>query len=228
MTMRSQVSISLMSACVMVNAEHVVPVQDSQWRAALVEALMPFTNSDVQAQLGLDHARIAMMTVDMQGGLASLPAAKQQSFVQAWAADMLHVDAHEQVIRWRALADARKVLVSCVHRQIVEDLELACNEAGVRLFSCRPAVLSTMDSVKALEFGEVTVVWTEGAPAAARNGAVQLLGFHDERLYRCWRGWAPADEDIEAIVSRFNAADEAQGRAARVNIHWPSAAGGQA
>jgi hypothetical protein len=223
MKMRARISLSLMGSCVVLNAEHDTPIRDDQWRGALAEVLAPFQKSDIEAQLGFDHARVAVMTVDRPGGLTSLPAAKQASFVQAWATDMLRVTPDEQVIRWRALADPRKVLVSCVRRQIVEDLELACKDTGVQLASCRPAVMAAMESVKVVSSKHVTIVWTEGPPTAQRHSAVQLLRFHDERLQRSWRGWVPSDEDIDAVVTRFDASEEVT-PAARVNLHWPTAA----
>jgi hypothetical protein len=224
MTMRTQVSLSVMGSCIAVHGKQAVPVRDGQWRAALTEALAPFSRADVQAQLGFDHARVAVMTVDRPGGLGSLPVAKQESFVQAWATDMLHVVPHEHVVRWRMLADTRKVLVSCVRREIVDDLGFACKEAGARLTSCRPAVLSVMESVRALPSAPITVVWTEGFAQAARHNAVQLLRFRARQLQRCWRGWLPADADIDTTVARFDASDETSAAGARLNIHWPAAA----
>lgn len=202
------------------------------WRGALAQALSigrggnPKVKLEVSAQLGLDHARVAMMTVAQPGGLMSMPATRHEAFVHAWAEQMLHVEPLEQVIRWHALADPRHVLVSCVRRAIAEDLRAVCEEAGAPLASCRPAVLMAVqppgDAPR-----ELTVVWTEDGDDERRHGAVQLLRFRGRRLTASWRGWVPPSEsegDLEGMVARFESETGEADEIARARVHWPPAA----
>lgn len=217
--MSLQLSLSLTSSHVQLGTGQVFAVQPGQWRGALAQVLSPFEKADAQVQLGFNHARVALMTVDLPDGLSALPAVKREGFIHAWCAEMLHVMPQEQIVRWRALADPRHVLVSCVRREIAEDIEQACKQAGVRLASCRPAVLSAMDAVRSQGSASTIIVWTEGAAGAARHGTVQMLRFRGHHLTRSWRGWVTTDVGLE--VARFAAAVGEDAPGERMDIHWP-------
>lgn len=216
-----------------------VRVRDRDWREALRE-LFAFHREQyenrklrVRLQLGQDHARIAIMTVDEPAGLGSVPSAQHAALVNTWAADMLHLDPTEQIVRWKPLADARQVLVSCVDRLLTEELEGVCAQAGVHLASCRPAVLCAVQAAEQLfargAARDLTLIWTEDGEALGRHGVVQLLRFQNRRLAGTWRGWlSPEDGQddaaLEAVLSHF----EPRGTAAdavRARIHWPPASG---
>lgn len=232
--MRSHVSLSLTGSHVVLHGaqEARARVKDADWRAVLAKVLelcrsrKPQAKLDIQAQLGMDHARVAIMTVDQPGGFASLPAEKHEMLVHAWAADMLHVATHAQVIRWRALADPQKILVSCVDRAIVHELQQACDEARAELSSCRPAIFAAMRAAER-QLQDHTVIWTEDGSDGARHGTVQLLRFRGRGLTASWRGWLPVDrtdEGLDTMVSRFESATGGALNGPRARMHWPTAA----
>jgi hypothetical protein len=223
--MRPLVALSLTGSHVVLDGEQrvSVPVHAAAWRGGVAEALAlsrarePKARFDVAALLGFEHARVALMTIDQPGGLTSIPAANHEKLVQAWCAETLHLLPPEQVIRWRALADPRKVLVSCVMRSLAQALEAACRDAGARLASCRPAVMTAMET----PHRDTVLIWTEDAEIGARHAVVQLLRFGDRRLTGVWRGWLPDDEELEAMASRFESETGGTVAATRFRQHWP-------
>jgi hypothetical protein len=221
------------------NALAPINVEQGRWLAALTEALslsrsLNGTSSqsiEADVELGLSHSRVGIMTVDQPDGILSVPSAKRDMYVQTWAEQMLHVSAQEQIIRWHAQVDPRHVLVSCVGRTIAADLAQACGAAGVRLMSCRPAVLSCFPAVQ--EFAppeqlDFTVVWTEFAAPRLRYSAIQLLRFRNRRLADSWRGWVPpigdlaADEALDAAAARFAAHHGVSSAEPCAGMRWPS------
>jgi hypothetical protein len=210
-----------------------IAMQGDGWRSPIEQCLTAWRSRQgkaslkLSAQLGMHHARVAVMPVEGPRGVLEFAASTHGSLVNAWAQEMLHVDLDQYVVRWRALADPRKVLVSCVARRLAEDVQAACDSVDVSLASCRPAVLTLMDSA-ALPAGanqqEITVTWTEHTEGNNRYPAVQLLRFHSGRLHASWRGWIPQGEDEDAQVQSALARFESQtGGAApkRAAVRWP-------
>lgn len=190
-----------------------------------------------EVRLGLDHARIGLMVLEDVAATA-LSGGTREAYAQAWVKQMLHLDPDTQVIRWQVMADARKLLISCVDRPVFETLRDLALEHRLRFVSCRPAVLSAIGAqqeVKAASKASrgLTVVWTEAGVDAVRSQSVQLLRFEGARLSSAWRGWVPSspdsnggDEALEGATHRFLAHNLAQPDDAVSHVHWPSIAPG--
>lgn len=189
----------------------------------------------LDVQLGLDHARIGL--VDLSGvSRDAQTTGNCDTYAHAWVAQMLHLDASAALIRWQLLDQSRKLLVSCVARQIVATLTDFCVQYGLRFSSCRPAVLAALDRLHARDARPDPllvrdVAWTEAAADGGRSGKVQLLRLQGRQLSALWRGWVPPSE---ARGSKDISLDEAIGRFQRVNspgslaavecVVWPIAA----
>src|SRR5438105_775243 len=137
------------------------------------------TGLDLEVQLGLEHARIGLMVLEDVAATA-LTAGARETYAQAWAAQMLHLDAATQIVRWQILADPHKLLISCVDRGVFETLSAFAGQHGLRFASCRPAVLYAIaaqrDATAESEpTAGLTVLWTESGADAARSNSVQLL-----------------------------------------------------
>lgn len=221
------------------NALTSIDVEDGRWLDALTQALSlsrslhtpSRRHTEAEVELGLSHCRVAIMSIDQSDGILSVPTAKRDLYVHRWAEQTLHVAAQEQIIRWRALPDPHHVLVSCISRSIAEDVARACVTAGVRLMSCRPALLSCIPAAgqsAPAQSSDSTVVWTEFAVASMRYSAVQLLRFQNRRLAASWRGWVPpagdltADETLDAAAARFAAHHGVSPGELYVKMRWPS------
>jgi hypothetical protein len=213
-------------------------------RARLEEALLQLEarcdnslrglNFDVQ--LGLDHARIGLMTLEGMTATA-LTAEARESYAQAWVAQMLHLDPEAQIIRWQVLADAHKLLVSCVDRRVFDTVNAFAIQHGLRFASCRPAILSAVGARQARARRAaalpraLTVVWTEAGADAERSPSVQLLRFEGSQLWSTWRGWIPRsslrggnDTMLEGALRRFQTRHMAQAEDAVTHLHWPASA----
>jgi hypothetical protein len=186
----------------------------------------------LEVQLGLEHAHFGLLALE-DGGAGAPRAAMRDTYAQAWVRQMLHLDPAAQVVRWQVSPDGRKLLISCVDRQVFDALQAFSDAQGLRFVSCRPAVLSAVSAVRApAAAGDargLTVVWTEAGRHAARFGSVQLLRFEQGLLSATWRGWVPAaacaglepDEALAAAVRRFGARAATPG--ITQHVHWPSA-----
>jgi hypothetical protein len=190
--------------------------------------------ADLEAQLGLDHSYIGMMS------LADVPAttltsATLSSYARAWIAQMLHLDPATQIVRQRILNDPRKVLISCVDRAVFEVLQNFSLQHKLRFRSCRPAVLSIVTAEQEAGQGATdqsgrTVVWTELDANGHRTNRVQLVRLVGKELAAAWRGWVPApegdaaDAQLEAAVRRFEACYSDDSGHVRAHLRWPLAA----
>ncbi len=180
------------------------------------------TAPELEVQLGLDHAHIGLMVLeDMKGSALSSEARK--TYAQAWVRRMLHRDPQTQVIRWQVLADARKLLISCVSRDVFDVLQQFCVRHGLRFASCRPAVLSTFGEGAGKAAAARTVVWTEAANGAPRAHSIQLLRIERGQLSAAWRGWVPGENAAEGAIRRFQAHSGVPTGEIATHVHWPSA-----
>jgi hypothetical protein len=182
---------------------------------------------ELEVQLGLTHAHIGLMVLDDVAATA-LTAATRETFAQAWVARMLHLDPARQIVRWQILADPRKLLISCVDRNLFEALGEFAQRRRYRFSSCRPALLSTIAAQRQNESASaLTIVWTEPGTSAARSSSVQLLRFENRQLTATWRGWAPlvvegVDSALEGALRRFGARHSAQADETVKRLHWPA------
>lgn len=188
---------------------------------------------DLEVQLGLDQAHIGVMVLD-DAATTDLSTSRWETYVHAWVRQMLHMDPQQHVIRWQVLANANKLLVSCVDRRVFDELHDFALENGLRFLSCRPAILSAMPERGGEPAGAastpdhgVIVVWTEAGTNASRSNSVQLLRFRGKQISSAWRGWVPllaesqgADWALEGAVRRFQARHSAQGDPVQL-VHWP-------
>jgi hypothetical protein len=238
--MQDRLALSLTAAGVVLKAPRADAVRVAagagQWRAAIDAAIakwrekVPGRKAEIHAGLGFDSARVALMTVDGPRGLLSLPKTAHLTLVRSWVADMLHVDPDSNVLRWQAMSDPRQVLVSCVDAQALQDIESACADTGIRVSSCRPAVLDVLDSIRELRGAgtdDVSVACTEEAAADTRHATAQFFRFKAKRLHACWRGWVPCAEEEDGELARaHDRFDESTGGtgARRASRHWPASA----
>ena len=188
----------------------------------------PLSGLDLEVQLGLDHARIGLMMLGDVSATA-LSSDARETYARAWVKQMLHLDPETQLVRWQILADAHKLLISCVDRRVFEVLSDFALQHRLRFASCRPAVLSAVSPEREAPAG-LTVVWTEAGAGASRSGSVQLLRFEGNQLSSAWRGWAPCasadgnDDALEGAVRRFHARNNASAAEIVRRLHWPSTA----
>jgi hypothetical protein len=182
----------------------------------------PLAGLHLEVQLGLEHAHIGL--TELQDVVAtSLPASTREAYAQAWVTQMLHLDPATQIIRSQSLADAHKMLISCVDRAVFDVLQAFSQRHGLRFASCRPAVLSLLTGPRGAgnqsenALAALTVVWTEPGTETARGNCIQLL----------WRGWAPLvtegpDAALEGALQRFQARHAAETGDVVKHLHWPS------
>jgi hypothetical protein len=163
----------------------------------------------------------------------ALPAATREAYAQAWVMQMLHLNPATQIIRSQSLADAHKMLISCVDRTVFDALQTFSQRHGLRFASCRPAVLSALTGPRGAgnqsenALAALTVVWTEPGAETARGNCIQLLRFKDRQLTASWRGWAPLvtegpDAALEGALKRFQARHAADTGDVVKHLHWPS------
>jgi hypothetical protein len=189
----------------------------------------PLAGMPLEVQLGLDHARIGL--VDLSGVMPNALSAKQcQTYAHAWVAQMLHLDPSATVIRWELLEHSRKLLVSCVDRQVVDSVTEFSLQTGLRFSSCRPAVLSVLNRYQARNESALdrTLVWIEASAGGGRSPKIQLLRQQGRHLAALWRGWVPEarpgggkDEALDEAVGRFQRVNTAGSAAAIEHLAWP-------
>lgn len=213
----------------------------SRIEQALSEVRATYSGSlgglDLEVQLGLDHAQIGVMVLEAISA-TSLASSTCEAYTRAWVQQMLHLDPETQVIRWQILADARKLLISCIDRHVFDALNDASLQHGLRFVSCRPAVLSAVSEARKVAEDDLaarralTIAWTEAAAGASRSSSVQLLRFEGKQVSSSWRGWLPSpsrtdvsDNTLEGAIRRFQAQNLAEAGEAVKRLHWPSLAG---
>jgi hypothetical protein len=178
-----------------------------------------------EVRLGLDFARVGLMTVEGLVGTSSGDAA-MQSYVDAWVRHMLRLEPGSQVTRWQLLADRRNLLISCIDRGVFDALQALATRQGMRLTSCRPAMLS-MAPGGAGRNAAGTLVFTEPGRQSHRSSLVQMMQFDRGQLVRTWRGWLPfampsaIDTPLDSAVRRFNATPAGTPGFPVEHVHWP-------
>ncbi|MDB5870675.1 MAG: hypothetical protein JWQ07_117 [Ramlibacter sp.] len=181
-----------------------------------------------EVRLGLDFARVGLMPVEGIAAKASSDAA-MQTYIDAWVRHMLRLDPASQVTRWQLLADGRNLLISCIDRVVVDALDALATRQGMRLTSCRPAMLSmTVGGIRKDAGG--TIVLTEAGKHSHRSSLVQMMQLQRGQIVRVWRGWIPyatptaADVSLDSAVRRFNATPPGAPDVPVEHVRWPAVA----
>jgi hypothetical protein len=190
---------------------------------------------NLRVRLGLAYAHVGVMTLTGEStGAPNFATCK--SYTDAWVKQMLHLEPGTQVIRWQVLEGARKLLISCVDRHVLQMLKDVCGVHGLRFVSCRPAVLDAMTTrqdvaQRHLAAGGATLAWIEPGNGAQRASTVQLLGFDGRQVVSAWRGWLPppapgaegADDQLEGAIRRFQFFNASNADDKILRLHWPLA-----
>lgn len=190
---------------------------------------------DLEVHLGLAHARLGLLLL-ADAHTTTITSDLGAVYAKAWVGQMWGIDPASQIIRWQALEDKQKLLISCVDRQIFEGLEAFSRRHSIQFVSCKPALLTAMseygrqsDDAKSSATGATTLIWTETSATARRSDVVQLLRYEGGQLQALWRGWLTAptsldgtDDALQGAVRRFLAWHQGSlGDVVRYQ-HWPN------
>lgn len=174
---------------------------------------------DMEVELGATHSRLGLMHLANAGAGAANRHPKNV-MASAWVRQIWNIDPATQVMRWRAFGiDSTKLLVSCIDRQVFNDLEGFARQHGLRFTSCLPALSKAFPCIgvpdhptSQLSGINGTLVWTEASDTLPRAPLVQLVRLEGGQPQAFWRGWlAPplssdtTDVALQGAVRRFHA-----------------------
>lgn len=182
------------------------------WAALHKQAPLDLHALDLSAQLGLACTRLGLLHRPAESSAESRTTVID-GYVQAWIRQMWGVDPATQIVRWDRVEGGNDILISCINRLVFAELEAFAQRHDLRFVSCKPAVLSALESSEAESSATPrTLVWTEPSATAQRAPQVQLLHCVGARPQTLWRGWLPApenedtpDEALHGAIRRFSA-----------------------
>lgn len=197
--------------------------------------------SGFEVHVGLAHARLGLLVL-ADTGAKPLTASALDAYAKAWVRQMWDIDPTTQIIKWQALEDKNKLLISCVDRQVFDGLAAFSHRHSLQFVSCKPALLTALKTYNdekktarsnAAITGATTLVWTEASSLATRSSVVQLLRYEGAHLQALWRGWltppiAPdgPDDVLDGAIRRFLASNNAQPGDTLRRHHWPALTSG--
>lgn len=217
-----------------------VETLEPAWSALQKQHAQALQGLDLSVQLGLAHARLGLLQLPQESGAPS-KAAVIERFARAWIQQMWGMDPATQIIRWDRVGNSSGILLSYIDRAVFDELQAFSRRHGLRFVSCKPAVLSALDSPQpstgkkhkaaAESAADTTIVWTEPSASDRRACLVQLLHCTGSQPKALWRGWLPApassdepDEALHGAIRRFAAASRLPANTPLEFMHWTQAA----
>lgn len=193
--------------------------------------------SGFEVHLGLAHTRLGLLFL-ANTGAKSLTSNALDAYTKAWVRQMWDIDPTTQVITWQALDDKKRLLISCVDRQVFDGLTAFSHQHKLQFVSCKPALLTALRKYdgeqktaasNVSETGATTLVWTEASSIATRSSVVQLLRYEGAHLQALWRGWLTPpiaaddpDDVLDGAIRRFLVSNNAQPGDTLRHHHWPA------
>lgn len=214
-------------------------VLEHAWDSLRRTFAAPLMGRNLEVHLGLSYTRLGLLFLT-DARATTITTRVGDAYTKAWVGQMWHIDPAGQVIRWQVLENKQCLLVSCVDRQVFDELEAFSHRHGMRFTSCKPALLTALSAferranvAKDPVAGATTLVWTEASSSARRSSVVQLARYDGAQLQALWRGWLtpPASLDgpdhvLEGAIRRFSARHQSGPGDCLRHQHWPDLARG--